>query len=169
MEEKVERKFSSHRDVQAYFDERIKNKINIYEKLAKKHKSYYLSSSSISIIFSTLIPILINLKYDKVDTTLVATILSLIVAITVGLQELFQPKEHWRNYDKISATLRREEMLFSTNSGIYSEVDSNDKFNLFVSRIEDFISREREETITMRTDENNINLNDKGQITISNE
>jgi hypothetical protein len=71
----------------------------------------------------------------------------------VGFLAIYRPREHWRNYDLIAADLRREEMLYSTSAGDYSTEDETQKFRLLVNRVENLISKEREETIIMRTNE----------------
>ncbi len=143
------------RDIDKYFKDRLERKINIYDKLAKRNKYLFWIMTSISMICAALVPALINL-----NCTIPATILSLIVTIMVGLQGIFHPREHWRNYDRISATLRREEMLFSTKSGVYEDIKEDTKMLvLLVSRVEDFIAREREDTIIMRTSEQELSVN----------
>ena len=92
-------------------------------------------------------PVLI-LKQEYKDW---ATGLSLIVTILIGIRRIFHPREHWRNYDMISAMLRREEMTYSTKSGDYAKIADSDRLNLLVNRIEKLITQEREETIIMRT------------------
>jgi|GEM_PF-2236500 hypothetical protein len=138
------------RNLQRYFVDRLGYKINVYDKLGDKYKWIFWSMTSISMICAAIVPVLINQKGCEVW----ATGLSLVVTIMVGLQGIFHPREHWRNYDMISATLRREEMLFSTQSGEYENLnDENQRFRLLVRRVEELISREREETIIMRTSE----------------
>jgi hypothetical protein len=107
---------SLSRSPEAYFKDRVEYKINLYMKLAMRHKWLYWLMTSISLVCAVLVPILIN---NQCVCDWIPTILSLIVTILLGLQGIFHPREHWRNYDMISATLRREEMLFSTDSGEY--------------------------------------------------
>jgi Protein of unknown function (DUF4231) len=104
--------YSQSRNLDAYFEDRLKYKIKLYEQKGKKTKWLFWLTTSISMICAAIVPALINQKGDC--CTLIATVLSLVVTIMVGFQGIFHPREHWRNYDMISATLRREEMLFST-------------------------------------------------------
>lgn len=147
----------SFRDTEAYINDRLGNKINIYNKLGDNYKRIFWLTTSISLICAALVPVLINQEGCEVW----ATGLSLVVTITVGLQGIFHPREHWRNYDMISATLRREEMLFSTQSGEYEKLDEKQRFHLLVRHVEEFIAREREETIIMRTSEKENNSSAK--------
>lgn len=143
------------RDTDKYFKDRLERKINIYDRLAKRNKWLFWLTTSLSMICAAVVPALIN---QGECYKLLATILSLIVTIMVGFQGIFHPREHWRNYDRVSATLRREEMLFSTGSGEYEkQLDDKQRLRLLVQRVEDFIAREREETIIMRTSESESN------------
>ena len=143
-----------NRSLEEYFKHRLEYKINIYNKLAKRNKWLFWLNTSTSMICAAVVPALIN---QSDDCKVVATILSLIVTIMVGFQGIFHPREHWRNYDRVSATLRREEMLFSTGSGEYEKLGEEEKFPILVRRVEEFIAREREETIIMRTSESEFN------------
>ena len=103
------------------------------------------------MIAAAAVPVLIYIDWEPVST--IATILSLIISILVSILAIFRPREHWRNYDLIAADLRREEMLYSTSTGDYNTEDTDQKFRLLVNRVENLISKEREETIIMRTNE----------------
>lgn len=138
------------RDIDKYFKDRLENKINVYKELGNKYKWIYWITASISMICAALVPVLIN--YEGLE--LWATILSLIVTILVGLQGVIHPREHWRNYDTISANLRKEEMLFSTKTDDYKGEIDEERFQLLVKRVEELITQERKETIIMRTSEN---------------
>lgn len=139
---------SKVRDIDSYFTDRLNYKINVYTGLGDKYKWIFWIMASSSMICAAIVPVLIN----KEGFEFLATILSLIVTILVGLQGVFHPREHWRNYDLISATLRREEMLYSTQSGEYKKLEEeNDRFLRLVERTEELIEQERKETIMMRT------------------
>ena len=102
------------RNLQEYFEHRLEYKINVYTKLGMRFKWIFWITNLISMICAAIVPVLINQNCNCL-----ATILSLIVTIMVGFKGVFHPREHWRNYDMVSATLRREEILFSTKSGEY--------------------------------------------------
>lgn len=135
-----------------YMRDRVIYKMNVYERLGKHHRVYYLGISLVAIILAAAVPVLINLQVDSI----ISTIISLIVTILISTEKLFHFREHWRNYDEMAAFLRSEQVKFQTRSGEYQPKDmDNDKaFHLFVARIERAISNERNETIEMRTSEN---------------
>ena len=144
------------RDLNSYVKDRLEYKINLYARLAGRYRYVYWTMASTSAIGAALVPALVNLQ--EVVPVLITTLVSLIVAITVALDRVFLPREHWRNFDLVSALLREEEMRFSTRTGPYSpgQLEGEEAFARLVDRVEDAIHREREETIVMRTSQEGI-------------
>jgi hypothetical protein len=135
-----------------YMKDRVVYKIDVYTKKSEQHKSWYQLTSVLGIILASSVPVLINLDVNVI----VPTVLSLVVTILVSLEKLFHFREHWRNYDAIAAFLRSEQLQYQTLSGVYKEKAGNpgDAFQAFVRRIEEGIKDERNDTIEMRTREN---------------
>ena len=135
-----------------YMKDRVVYKIELYAKLSKQQKLWYQLTSIIGIICAASVPVLINLGVNVA----LPTILSLAVTILVSFEKLFHFREHWRNYDAIAAFLRSEQLQFQTGAGVYKEKASkpDDAFRLFVRRIEGGVKDERNDTIEMRTREN---------------
>ncbi len=142
---------------EAYLQERVEYKINLYYKLSKQSKHRYYAISVASIILSAAVPILINVKAAEsllpIFPTLLTTILSLMVTILVALEKLFQFREHRKNYDLAEESLRREKFLFQTRAGDYKGLNDEEAFTLFASRFEDRIHQERTQTIETRAGE----------------
>ena len=139
------------RDVTKYLEDRLQCKINIYTCKGDQQKYIYRFTATLSMVAAATVPVMINLNDGWGNG--IATILSLLVTVLVGFQAIFRPREHWRNYDLIASALRREEMLFSTRTGDYNIENEKQRFRHLVSRVEDLISKEREETIIMRTND----------------
>ena len=143
------------RNIQEYLEDRVQFKINLYFKKARRYRFYHLFFAVIIAISAAIVPVLINLKNDYYHFQELATILSVLVTISVALQEIFRFREHWRNYNLIDTSLRREEMLFSMSAEPYASLKTPEKKrHLFVQRIEGLIEEERKETIDMRTSTN---------------
>lgn len=132
-----------------YMEDRVGYKINLYVKLSDRHRWLYYISSLTSIVCAATVPVLIQSEGYKVH----AIVLSLIVTVMVSVEKLFQFRQHWRNYDTIESYLRREQLLYQRRAGIYKDKSEEEAAEIFVSRIEDGIKHEREETIEMRTRE----------------
>lgn len=145
-------KSKTERNIQEYIEDRVQFKINLYFKKARRYRFYHLFFAVIIAVSAAIVPVLINLKDDYQYVQKLATILSILVTISVALQEIFRFREHWRNYNLIDTSLRREEMLFSMSSEPYASLKTlKGKQDLFVERIEGLIEEERKETINMRT------------------
>lgn len=69
-----------------------------------------------------------------------------LVAITNGINKLIKFKDNWINYRNIYETLRKEPYLMEAELGDYSDCD--DKYKLFVDRVESLISREHSLWVT---------------------
>lgn len=139
-----------YRTREDYLKDRVEHKINRYISKATRYRLAYWAMASTAAVGSAAVPVLVNTTVSKVITTVV----SLLVVISVGLQSVFRPREHWRSYDLISSVLREEEMQYSTGTGPYKiskRQDNSDAFQKFVERVEDAIAKERSETIVMRT------------------
>ena len=134
-----------------YIKDRVEYKINRYTRKAERYRWAYRIMASFAAVGSALVPVLINIPGVP---AIYPTILGFSVAAIVGLEGVWHPAEHWRNYDLISSVLREEEMRFSTKAPPYEKNDGeNGTFAKFVARIEDAIAKERVETIVMRTTE----------------
>jgi len=134
-----------------YMKDRVVYKINLYDKLSKRQKFWYQLTSVSGVVGAASVPVLINLGVN----TALPTFLSLAVTILVSLEKLYHFREHWRNYDGIAAFLRSEQLQFQTLAGVYTETcKPDDAFRLFVKRVEGGVKDERNDTIEMRTREN---------------
>lgn len=135
-----------------YMKDRVILKMNRYISKSEQYRLLYHLTSVVTIICSASVPVLINLGVH----ILVPTILSLVVTILVSLEKLFHFREHWRNYDAIAAFLRSEQLQFQTRAGVYHRkgAKSQAAFLLYVKRIEAGIKDERNDTIGMRTKDN---------------
>ena len=140
-------KLSINRD--EYMKARVVFKLNQYTEKSKRYRLFYHLTNTITIICSAIVPVLINLGVDN----LFPTIFGLVVTILVSIEKLYHFREHWRNFDEIAAFLRSEQVQFQTGAGQYKMKKSNPKraFQLYVTRVERSIIEEREETIEMRT------------------
>jgi hypothetical protein len=99
------------------------------------------------ITFGAIVPVVVNLQgfsvgaYDlTVPGRILATILSLAVAILTGLATFHKYGELWLAYRATEEHLKKEMFLYLTKSGDYSDPDTS--FSRFVERIEGLVSSE---------------------------
>ncbi len=132
-----------------YLKERVDYKIAAYTKKGQRYRFGYIAMASSAAIAAATVPVLINRQ--GVSST-VPTLLSLLVTILVGLEGILHFREHWKNYDLMKSFLRQESLLYRAAGGPYrGQPDPVESFRLFVERIEEEISKERAQTIQMRT------------------
>lgn len=131
-----------------YRETRVDFKIEAYRQKAVRNRWGHLATATVGAIAAATVPVLINVQ--TVDKSW-ATLLSLVVMALVAVEGVFHFREHWKNYDLITASLRMESYLYQTGAGPYHLWNEDDAFVLFVERVEYGILRERFQTINMRT------------------
>jgi len=131
-----------------YLKTRVDFKTEAYRVKGERYRWGYLSMACTSAIAAASVPVLINV--DGV-WPIVPTLLSLLVTILVGLEGMLHFREHWKNYDLMKSFLRQEACLFQARAGVYRAKTKEDAFVLLVERVEEAISKERAQTIEMRT------------------
>ena len=93
------------------------------------------------IVFAALIPFAAGfIDSEKMWINYLIASLGVLTAIFSGLSALFEFQEKWDEYRTTSETLKHEKYLFKTKYGPYDE--DGEIFKLFVSRIENLISKE---------------------------
>ena len=139
----------SARSPEEYLKTRVDFKTEAYRSKGARYRFGYLAMACTAAVAAATVPVLIN--WEGVPK-LVPTLLSLLVTILVGLEGILHFREHWKNYDLMKSSLRQEACLFQAKAGEYKDRGDSEAFVLLVERVEDAISKERAQTIQMRTD-----------------
>jgi hypothetical protein len=134
------------RDTAQYLTDRVAYKINQYNRKGIRYRNMYYLLSGVALSLGALVPALINLSLPQ----WIPTLASVAVATLIALEGLIHPREQWRNYSLITASLVEEEMRFSTGVRPYKGDPAAD-LRVLVDRVERLIAAERAETIVMRT------------------
>jgi len=138
----------SARTPEEYLQTRVDFKTEAYRAKGSRYRWGYLTMACTSAIAAATVPVLINLKEIP---SIYPTLLSLLVTVLVGLEGILHFREHWKNYDLMKSFLRQEACLFQAGAGAYRNKAAADAFKLLVERVEEEISKERAQTIQMRT------------------
>lgn len=138
----------SARTAEEYLHTRVDFKTEAYRAKGSRYRWGYLTMACTSAIAAATVPVLINLKQIP---SIYPTLLSLLVTVLVGLEGILHFREHWKNYDLMKSFLRQEACLFQAGAGAYRGKVAADAFKLLVERVEEEISKERAQTIQMRT------------------
>lgn len=118
-----------------YLETRYKTAVKWCDSKSILNKRYYNIFQISIIVLSAITPILAILEL-KWPTTITAS----LIAIATGLIKFLKFEENWLNYRTICETLRKEPYLLEAELSDYSRCD--DKYKLFVDRVESLISRE---------------------------
>ena len=129
------------------FDDFVKNRyckeIEWYDKKSISYKKYYVVFQALLLVFSSLTPVLIAIDFGITGYSYlkwVAVITAVIVAITSSSLRIFKFHDNWTTYRSICETLKKEINFY--NAGIDEYANCNNKESLFVSRVENLISKE---------------------------
>ncbi|HET7794139.1 MAG TPA: DUF4231 domain-containing protein [Rhizobacter sp.] len=143
----------SARSPEAYLKSRVDFKTDAYTRKGDRYRWSYLGIASTAAVAAAVVPVLINIPAVP---SIVPTLLSLLVTVLVTLEGVFHLREHWKNYDLMKSFLRQEACLYQAGGGPYRRKDANEAFVLLVERVEDAISKERAQTIEMRTSRSSV-------------
>jgi len=138
----------SARTPEDYLKTRVDFKTDAYRIKGTRYRWSYLIMTSFAAVAAATVPVLINLKHLD---PIYATVLSLLVTITVGLEGVLHLRQHWKNYDLMKSFLRQESCLYQAGAGAYRGKEKAEAFILLVERVEEAIAKERSQTIEMRT------------------
>ena len=121
-----------------YLEERYNNQVKWYDEKSKLNQKIYKFLQLIIIIFAGITPILVLQREYYIN--IIAAVLAIIVAISVGSQKAFNYQENWINYRTTCEVLKKE-YFFYTNKVQGYENAANPE-GLFIERVESIISKE---------------------------
>jgi hypothetical protein len=135
-------------DANAYLESRVQQYQGWYDKKAVKAKRWFQVQRFVAVIGATVVPVVLNLDWIPYPKY-VATILSLIVAISVALEKSFHIGDQWKNYRSTEQYLGREKISFLTGDGPYKGLEADTAFHLLVERCEAQIAAENSATLNI--------------------
>lgn len=131
-----------------YLKDRVDDQIGWYGKAANRTKKAHVRIQTTVIVLALLVPVLANLPDPisllrvSVQTQILVTVASLLVAILNGLANFRKHGDLWLSYRMTEEMLKHEKYLFITSSGKYAGLDN--PLSLFVENVESIISVEHE-------------------------
>lgn len=147
---------------QEYINDRIERQIKWYSKKSTLNKRFNIWTKSLTIIFSSLIPLFSG--YENIfcmDSKLIIGILGVIVTILSSLIVLLKFQEKWVEYRKYSEKLKFEKYLYLMESEPYISGNRITNTKMLVSRVETILFSEKTEweEFMKNTDKANKNYN----------
>lgn len=122
-----------------YLKERVDNQINWMETKSAYNQKKYKQFKVAEIVVAAAIPFLAGLQTQVPEVAIVTGLLGVVVVILSGLQQLYKYHENWLTYRSAIEELKREKILFETQTGRYT---GNDAFALFVESFEALLGSE---------------------------
>nr|WSW59706.1 DUF4231 domain-containing protein [Streptomyces sp. NBC_00998] len=134
---------------QRYVETRLCQYQAWYDRKAVRSKAVHVRMRTLSVVAGALVPVLVNL--DVPFSRVAATVLSLLVVVSVSLESVYHHREHWKNYRSTEQLLGHERIYFETGVGPYAGLSEADAFTVLVSRVERAIANENSATLNVMT------------------
>ena len=129
-------------DSNEYIAQRLDDQIRWYDLKSVSNQRWYKGLRMIQFTAAALIPFLTGFTEPaKPVWNLTVGLLGVLIAIITAMLDLYRFQEHWIEYRTTSESLKKEKLLFLTESEPYRN-ESPTKFQLFVQRVEALISKE---------------------------
>ena len=122
------------------------------EAAANRSRLGYYSLRLVAIVGSVLVPALVSLNISGDVAAFVRWLtfsLSLLVAISVAVEEFFHLGERWRHYRRTVELLKSEGWYYFQKSGPYQDYETHEQaYPVFASQVETISRQEVEVYIT---------------------
>ncbi len=125
-----------------YIKNRLNDQISWYDKKSATQKKWYYWSKVITLICTASIPVISVAFRHQSFTVIITAVIAAIATITEGILTLTKWHEKWIAYRSNAEALKHEKYSYLTSSGVYSNLNNNDKFHTLVDRTENIISNE---------------------------
>ncbi|MCM2426145.1 DUF4231 domain-containing protein [Streptomyces sp. RKAG337] len=132
-----------------YIETRLAQYQKWYDRKAVRTKAMHLRMRTLSVVGGALVPVLVNV--DLPFSRLTATVLSLVVVVSVSLESVYRYREQWKNYRSTEQLLGHERVYFQTKVGPYAGLADGKAFVTLVGRVEKAIANENSATLNVMT------------------
>ena len=139
-------------NVDDFINNRYKNQLEWLNSKAKWYKRLYTWGHGTMIAFSSIVPVLIQISSNNkcIWVGIVASILSVCVAIIGGLLSRFAPYKLWQQYRMTAETLVAEFWSYKARLGAYKEISDADA--LFAEHVQAILKAEHEDWIKLHSE-----------------
>jgi hypothetical protein len=103
----------------------VAESIDIFESREQSYRTIYLTLQVIAVIFSALIPVLVNSISDEIKKKRLITILSICVILAIGSTNVFKFKEQSTIYGTASIKLRKNLIDYESDRGLYEKITAD--------------------------------------------
>jgi hypothetical protein len=116
---------------------------------AKTAQTRYYALRLVAIVGSVFVPSLVGLKIGDAPASIwifrFTFFLSLMVAVSIAVEEFFHYGERWRHYRRIVEMLKSEGWQFFQLAGSYQKYENHgEAYSAFAARVEDILCQDIE-------------------------
>ncbi|MGI6557412.1 MAG: DUF4231 domain-containing protein [Limnochordia bacterium] len=126
---------------QEYFEQRLDDQINWYDKKSVFSQQRYKQLRTAEIVLSLLIPFATPFIPSNHYLVYVVGVSSVALALIAGLLSLHNYRDNWVEYRNTCENLKREKYMYLTKTGPYAR---ENRFAILVERVETIMSCERD-------------------------
>jgi len=134
-----------------YIKNRIVPDVHWYQRRSVRYKNLYYFLKVVVIIGGVVVTWLSTSSLPSKDFILGVS--GLVIAISSGIDALFQFKESWKVYAAIYLNMDKAIVSFQTKSGDYKSMQSEEAFTLLVSTVENLKNQSTQDLINILTKE----------------
>lgn len=126
-----------------YINQRLLDQYEFYEGRSSSNKKTYYRLRTIELVAAALIPLLSGLTLSDTNykfwLVMAVAALGTMITIIAGVLSLKRYQENWIEYRKTAESLKREQIIFATQSPPY---DADNREKLLVQNVELILSKE---------------------------
>ncbi|MBA2253604.1 MAG: DUF4231 domain-containing protein, partial [Chloroflexi bacterium] len=128
----------------AFLRARWLDQIDYMQRRARTTKRRYHLLRMTTVIGGVIVPALISISLGQVVTDAwvrwATFAVSLVVAVSAGIEEFLRYGEQWRHYRRTAERLKVEGWQFLTRTGPYAEREVQETFQIFADQVEKLLS-----------------------------
>ena len=131
--------------IDAYIEQRLDNQRKYYSDKSGFNQRWYRRLRFSTILLAGLLPFVTAYLDFHPFLKVVAGAMGAAIAIIEGIQHLNKYHDNWVNYRRTSEALKREKIMFQTETGVYADGATLPKL---VARVENILADENQEWLT---------------------
>lgn len=132
-------------NIDTYLQERVQDQLHWFERKSAWNQKRYRILKTTILVLSGSIPFMAGMVLDMPFFQWGIAIAGLLIAIAEGLISINKYHDNWVQYRASAEALKREQFLLSTGTGPYRDLDTADRLEALVSRVEDILGSDNEQ------------------------
>lgn len=136
-----------------YIKDRLEDQINWYDRKSSTNQTYYKRLELLRIGLAVSIPVLTLFLDENSWIKYAIAIVGAIIAFIEGTNQIYNFKDLWTKYRNTSEALKREKLLYQTDTAPYGKDNST---TTLIDRCERIMSSENNTWIELFVENNKV-------------